>query len=405
MSTTSFGTKIAFVTPWYGPHIVGGAETVARKTAIRLRRSGLPVEVLTTCVKGPRSNWSHNHFRAGISNIEDVPVRRFRARRRDAASFNQVNWKLLHGASVTPEEEDLFLREMINSDRLYRYIKRHQNEYLYFFIPYLFGTTYYGVVAAPERAFIIPALHNEPYAHMAIYQRMFETARGLLFLSPAEMALAQRLYNLPQERLWLIGAAVDTDIQCDASAFQRKYDLDDPFILYVGRREPGKNTPLLLEYFATYKRRTDGPLKLVLIGDGEVSVPPELASEVLDLGVVSHRDKLDAHAAASALCQPSINESFSLVLMDSWLCGTPVLVHAQCQVTHAHCRHSNGGLWFNDYYEFKECINFLLHHPDASDRMAANGQRYVKANYNWDVIVERYQRLLEYTWQEMDQSS
>ena len=395
-------TKVAFVTPWYGPHVMGGAETLARQTATRLRRSGLPVEVLTTCVRGPRADWSRNYFRAGVSDVDGVPVRRFRVRRRDAALFDHINWKLLHGASISAKEEDRFLREMINSDRLYRYIERHRGEYLFFFTPYLFSTTYYGVLAAPDRSFIIPALHDEPYARMRVYRRMFEAARGLLFLSPVEMALARRLYGVPQGRFWLIGAGMDTDVRCEAAAFRQKYGLDDPFILYVGRREPGKNTPLLIEYFAAYKRRVGGPLKLVLIGPGKVSLPPDVSGEILDLGVVSQQDKNDAHAAALALCQPSVNESFSLVLMDSWLCGTPVLVHAQCQVTCEHCRSSNGGLWFGDYYEFEACVNFLLRQPDARCKMAANGRRYVEANYSWEVIVARYQKLLEYTWQEID---
>lgn len=395
--------KIAFVTPWYGPHVMGGAETLARQTATRLRRSGLPVEVLTTCVQGPRADWGRNHFRAGVSDVDGVPVRRFRVRRRDAALFDHINWKLLHGASISTEEEDRFLCEMINSDRLYRYIERHRGEYLFFFTPYLFSTTYYGVLAAPDRSFIIPALHDEPYARMRVYRRMFEAARGLLFLSPAEMALARRLYGVPQEQLWLIGAGIDTDVRCEAAVFRQKYGLDDPFILYVGRREPGKNTPLLIEYFAAYKRRVGGPLKLALVGPGKVSLPPDVSGEILDLGVVLQQDKNDAHAAALALCQPSVNESFSLVLMDSWLCGTPVLVHAGCQVTREHCRSSNGGLWFGDYYEFEECVNYLLRHPGARGKMAANGRRYVEANYSWDVIVARYQKLLEHAWQEMEQ--
>lgn len=402
VQTVNARTKIAFVTPWYGPHVMGGAETVARQTATRLRRSGLPVEVLTTCVKGPRADWSHNHFRAGVSNVDGVPVHRFRVRRRDAVQFDQINWKLLHGASISAEEESRFLNQMINSEPLYRYIKRHQNEYLFFFTPYLFSTTYYGVLAAPDRALVIPALHDEPYARMGVYRQMFEAARGLLFLSSPEMALAQQLYGIPEERCWLVGAGVDTDVQDDAAAFRQKYGLDDPFVLYVGRREPGKNTPLLIEYFAAYKRRMGGPLKLVVIGPGEIAVPSDVADEVLDLGVVSPQDKNNAHAAALALCQPSVNESFSLVLMDSWLNGTPVLVHADCQVTREHCRCSNGGLWFGNYYEFEECVNFLLDHPEAREKMAANGRRYVRANYSWHVIMERYHKLLEHIWQEID---
>lgn len=392
------------MTPWYGPQVKGGAETVARQTAIRLRQSGLPVEVMTTCVKGQYADWGRNHFRTGVSEEDGVPVHRFPVRRRNAAVFDYLNWKLLHGGTLSPEEEEIFLREMINSELLYRYIERNQDKYLFFFIPYLFSTTYYGVFSAPARSFIIPALHDEPYAQLGVYRRMFETARGLLFLSPAEMTLAQQLYGVSEERCWLVGTGVDTDICGDAAAVRRKYDLEEPFLLYVGRKEPGKNVLLLITYFATYKIRNGGPLKLVLIGPGEVAVPPEVSGEVVDLGVVPLQDKNDAHAAALALCQPSLNESFSLVLMDSWLCGTPVLVHADCKVTRDHCLHSNGGLWFGNYFEFEECVNFLLSYPDIGSRMAANGRRYVEANYRWEIIVGRYQKLLEHAWQEIGTS-
>ena len=54
-------------------------------------------------------------------------------------------------------------------------------------------------------------------------------------------------------------------------------------------------------------------------------------------------------AAASLLCQPSHNESFSLVIMESWLCGRPVLVSSQCAVTKDFAKRSNGGLYFKDY--------------------------------------------------------
>ena len=52
-----------------------------------------------------------------------------------------------------------------------------------------------------------------------------------------------------------------------------------------------------------------------------------------DLGFVDIQDKYDITAAATLLCQPSKNESFSIVIMESSLCGRPVLVHEACEVT------------------------------------------------------------------------
>jgi glycosyltransferase involved in cell wall biosynthesis len=166
-------------------------------------------------------------------------------------------------------------------------------------------------------------------------------------------------------------------------------------MLYAGRRELGKNVPLLIDYFCRYKENTDSGLKLILIGSGAVNIPGKYKTEIIDLGFIPKEDKYDAYAAATVLCQPSLNESFSIVIMESWLCGTSVLVHAECAVTKDHCIKSNGGLYFSNYEEFEECINFYLDNPELSNNMAENGKIYVKDNYNWDKIVDRYKAFFE----------
>ena len=95
----------------------------------------------------------------------------------------------------------------------------------------------------------------------------------------------------------------------------------------------------------------------MLIGPGGVRIPERLSADILDLGFVSAQDKADAYAGALALCQPSLLESFSLVMMEAWLAGTPALVHGRCAVTRDHCLASNGGLFFEDYFEFVEALD------------------------------------------------
>ena len=102
------------------------------------------------------------------------------------------------------------------------------------------------------------------------------------------------------------------------------------------------------------------------------------------------QDKHDAYAAALALCQPSLNESFSLVIMESWLAETPVLVHERCDVTRDHCLASSGGLFFDSFSDFVGCLDYLQEDERRARRMARNGRRYVLANYTWDRIVKKY---------------
>ena len=61
--------KIAFVTPWYGDHIPGGAESECREVAQHLHQAGVSVEILTTCVCEFGADWSVNFHKPGDSDI------------------------------------------------------------------------------------------------------------------------------------------------------------------------------------------------------------------------------------------------------------------------------------------------------------------------------------------------
>jgi glycosyltransferase involved in cell wall biosynthesis len=381
--------KLAFVIPWFGERIPGGAESVCLATAGRLHQAGVPVEVLTTCIRQLTSDWSKNYHRPGVETINGITVRRFGVQGRDTDEFLRINDRVMRRLPVTAVEQAKFVREMIRCDDLTAFIEGHRNDYVFAYIPYLFSTTYWGVLACPESSVIIPCLHDEGYAYLSLYQPMFEKARGLVFHSRAEMNLANRLYSLSPKAQALVGAGVKTSVGGDAQRFQEKYHLGR-FLLYIGRKDAGKNVPLLVNYFCRYKDRFPGDLKLVLIGTGSADIPDDHEHEIIDLGVVSPDDKSDACAAAMALCQPSINESFSLVLMESWGHGTPVLVHEDCPATREHCLASGGGLYFSSFEDFCGCLNCYVEKQELVGRMGRAGRRYVTANFTWDPVIQKY---------------
>jgi glycosyltransferase involved in cell wall biosynthesis len=381
--------RLAFVIPWFGADIPGGAESECLHTACHLHQAGLPVEVLTTCIKEFRSDWSVNYHRRGTDKVHGITVRRFPVVKRDDAAFHRLNGRLMNRLPITAEEETVFIREMIRCDALIDFIEQHREAYVFVFIPYMFTTTYRGVLVAPQRAILIPCLHDESYAYLGIYQPVFAQARGIVLHTPAEQALARKLYALRDDSPRLLGEGVDTRFTANPVAFKQKYHLDR-FLLYAGRKDAGKNVPLLVDYFCRYKEIYGGDLKLVLLGDGSLLIPKSHEQDVVELGFIPVQDKHDAYAAALALCQPSLNESFSLVIMESWLAETPVLVHERCAVTRDHCLAGSGGLFFDSFTDFVGCLDYLQEHPQAARRMAQNGRRYVLANYSWDRIVKKY---------------
>lgn len=384
--------KIGFVIPWYGEDIHGGAEMELREVATHLQRAGMDVEILTTCVREFSADWNENYYSAGTAVVEDIAVRRFPVRRRDTAAFDRVNRRLMEGQHLSLQEEKTFVEEMVNSPQLYEYLKDASDDYaLYVFIPYMFGTTYYGMQACPEKSVLIPCFHDEAYLYLRLFRQAYIQARGIIYNAMPEMELANKVYDFTTTEQICMGIGMDTNICANADAFRKAYRIQKPFLLYAGRKDAGKNVHTLLRYFAEYKQRHgDSDLQLVLIGGGSIEIPASVRDDVYDLGFVSRQDKYDAMAAAELLCQPSHNESFSLVIMESWLCGRPVLVHSQCAVTRDFARRANGGLYFRNYFEFEGCVQYILTHPEQARTMGQNGGAFVRENFDWDVIVEKY---------------
>lgn len=382
--------KIGFVAPWYGEDIKGGAETELRELVHHLKDAGTELEILTTCVRSFQDDWNKDAHKPGLTTENGIPVRRFPVRKRDARAFDAVNIKLIRGETIPTEDEEIFCREMVNSPALYDYIREQAEEYAAFvFIPYMFGTTYYGCQIAPEKSFLIPCFHDESYAYLKCFREAFSKVRGMAFNAEPERLLAEKLYGVSGELFSTFGIGMDTNWTCSAERFRDKFNIRDPFILYAGRKEAGKKVDLLIRYFTEYKRLHPGNLKLVLIGGGEIGIPDR--ESILDLGFVDRQDKYDAYAAAELFCNPSQMESFSLVIMESWLAKTPVLVNGDCAVTRDFVHQANGGLYFRSKAEFFACVDYLLEHKETAKQMGRNGRKYVLDHFDWDVIIRRYQ--------------
>lgn len=387
--------KIGFVIPWYGENIPGGAENAFRDITTKLFEDGVKLEIITTCVEKFSSDWSVNFHKPGLSkNSIGIPVRRFEADERDAEAFDRINLKICQGESITRAEEEIFMQEMVNSQAMYAYLKEHEDDYeLFVGIPYMFGPVYQVAKLFPEKTLLIPCLHDEGYAHMEIFKECYSRIGGMFFNAQPEAELAKRLYGLENVIQCTAGLGMDVDISGDGAAFRKKFQIEEPFLLYAGRKDKLKNIDMLIQFFCQYKRCNPGPLKMVLIGGGKVEIPEDFEGEILDLGFVDIQDKYNAYAAAELLCQPSHNESFSYVIMESWLMGRPVLVHEGCAVTKNFVIQAKGGLYFKTYGDFEGCVNFFRMNKGKAAQMGQNGRTFVRDSFGWSTVLGKYHQV------------
>jgi glycosyltransferase involved in cell wall biosynthesis len=318
-----------------------------------------------------------------------VEVIRFDAQTRiSEPAVQKAAAAIQRGRDLSEEEQRAWLSGVISSDALLEHIRKDGGAYSHLiFLPYLFGTTFLGSAIRPGSSYIIPCLHDEPFAHLPLVREMLRSVKGLMFNSRGERRLAARILGV-EDPGPVVGMGF-RPLAGDPAAFRDRTPARGDFVLYAGRREEGKNTPLLVEYFRRFAGERPGRAQLVLMGAGQVDIPGDSSHIILDVGRVTEQHKWDGYAAASVFCQPSVNESLSIVLLESWLAGTPALVNRDCEVTSEHAVSSGGGLAFRGYDEFAEALDMLLGDESLRRAMGEAGRAYVCREYNWDSVIAR----------------
>lgn len=377
--------RIAFVLARYGRSVIGGAETLARELAAEAAGSGWEVEVWTSCAVN-YSTWA-NELPSGTVVEDGVTVRRFPVDTWDPSRHHFLNKQLAQLNGVDTFFQYDWVASGPHSSALNQYVMQNAEEFdAIIVVPYLHSITYDAAWLAGDRVVMIPCLHNELTAYMEPYRLLLESAYGVVFISPEEADFAVDGLDVRINRGAVIGSGVQLESTTDAKSQE-----DKPFLLYVGRLERGKNVVLLYDFVRRYAEE-GGDVRLVVVGDGPCKPPEGAAFEYL--GPVSDEEKNRLYAEALAVCQPSLNESFSLVIMESWLARRPALVWSACDVTRGHVQRSKGGLWFGSYDEFKASVAWLTDHKDAADRMGTNGNNYVRENFAWERVFGQFAQTL-----------
>ncbi len=107
----------------------------------------------------------------------------------------------------------------------------------------------------------------------------------------------------------------------------------EPVILYVGRLDPYKNVPLLIEAFAAVREQLGPEARLEIIGSSDDRYPETamtierlgLSRAVVQRNYVSDAELLASYQRARLLVLPSSYEGFGLPVVEAMACGTPVV--------------------------------------------------------------------------------
>jgi glycosyltransferase involved in cell wall biosynthesis len=339
-------------------------------------------------------SWA-NHFPEGTESLNDVPVHRFAVKRpRDAVRFARASRDVLGGGRGEREELAWLEEEGPFSPRLVKEIERRRTEFDHWlFFSYRYYSTYHGLRAASDRALLVPTAEDDGVYNLKIFQELFHRPRAIVWNSVEEKAMIEAASGCTEVPGDVVGVGSALPEALDAAAFRASSGFTGPFVLYVGRIDENKGCRELFTFFRRYREETSSQLRLALVGKAVLPIPDDAG--IVHLGFLSDAAKWNAIAACDALVMPSRYESLSMVTLEAWWAGRPVLANAKCAVLRGQCQRSNAGLYYSGYDEFRESLAVLEAAPELRARLGENGRRYFDANYAWDVVERKYLALFE----------
>jgi glycosyltransferase involved in cell wall biosynthesis len=399
--------KLGFVIQRYGRDLSGGAEFECRALAERLSARD-EIEVFTTCATDYLT-W-RNDLAAGTELQGAIRVTRYPVDRvRDVNSFSAwtervLGWKAAHepgasepevAASASWEDCERWLVEQgPHSPALVEAVRRRQSEFDAFaFWSYRYFPTVHGMPAVAGKAVHVPTAEDDGVWRLPVFPPLFRLPRATVYNAPEERDLIGRACSGFEPPGDVLGVGIEEPPPMDPEGFRRRQGIDGPFLLYVGRVDRNKGCPELLDFFCRYRRETNSPLRLVLMGRAVLKVPT--GEGIVALGFQPEAEKWNALAASMALVIPSRLESLSIVTLEAFRAERPVLASSRCEVLRGHCRRSNGGLYYWTYEEFKESLTLLEADAELRRQMGLSGRAYCESHYTWDVLEPGYRRLME----------
>ena len=385
--------KVAVVVQRYGADINGGAEQHARYVAEHLAKH-VQVEVLTTCAHRDYISWK-NELPAGLEVVNGIPVHRFPvAVERDPIEFSKWSSKVFTQQHSYRDELAWLDAEGPTSPALVNHIKAHEADYDFFiFFSFRYHHSFHGCRAVAAKAILVPTAERDGALGLGIFPPVFRGVRALMYNSFEERALIQGVSNNQSVPGVVVGVGSEIPERSNGGRFRQKFEMRDRFAIYVGRIDENKGCVELFEFFEHYSASLVDGMHLVLVGTPHVAIPAH--PRIHHLGFLDDQDKYDAMAAAELLIMPSYLESLSMVALEAWAMGKPVLANAKCDVLQGQCIRSNAGLFYDNFHEFAETMRAIDSGPSLQAALGRNGRAFFERNYAWPVIEKKYVDMLE----------
>ncbi len=198
----------------------------------------------------------------------------------------------------------------------------------------------------------------------------------------------------------VIPMGVDTDLfnlKKRDNSIKKKYSINGPFLLFVGRLAPEKGIKYLIEAMPEIIKNFP-KAKLMVIGDGTMKDELQKRTNELDIkdkvifmGWVNNKDLPKYYATADVFVCPSLREGSPVSYIEALACGTPIIV-GDIPISREIVNENNGLIVKIESSEdiAKKVVNYFKGNSSKNKNIMS----LVKNNYDENIVSKRFAGVL-----------
>ncbi len=394
------------------PPAVGGSETWCQEVFRRLATAGHNVSILTMNINKEEEFWREpldEDRKTAFGRMaldQGISVRRYKRSLPIHSVYHGILRlfldKLLKIYFYGPHSAEMY-------GKMWREIKRADIVFLNT-VPYPHNFIAYAFARLmKKKTIIVPHFHpGHPYHERRTHYSLLKNCDGLITVTPFEKEFFESK-SMCSEKIFVTGNGINPDLYLpvDLDSFRentiKKFKIknNDNLVIYLGRKMPEKGIAFLID--AVKSLASEMAVKLFLAGPsfewfnelygGLTESEKEC---IIDMGLLSHSDKVNMLHMADLLVLPSKFEAFGIVFLEAWICGTPVL--GTYEGAMPGVVGDEGFLCkYGDTDDLRSVLSLALSDMDTLKEKGARGREKVLTHYTWDKIGQKAEEAVNRT--------
>ncbi len=224
-------------------------------------------------------------------------------------------------------------------------------------------------------------------------------AAAIHFTSEAERERSLYPVDVPTAILPL-GINLNDYILPPSGRFKKRYPQlkDKRIILFLGRVNFKKGLDLLIQAFNEIVQKIPSAHCVIAGPDDEgygkklrnLIEQKKVQGHITFVDFVDEKDKLELLGDSEIFCLPSRQENFGIAMIEAMAAGLPVVISDQVNLSHEIKLAGAGLITSLDSKELTSVLLELLNNDQLRTSMIQNGKAFVKENYQWQSVAQKW---------------